>query len=138
MRTSQREVKSATTGNMIPGLNTKQRKVDPRFSVSGVREKNPTVLMFEILCGCKKMYFSVCTRLCMHVCVFLNILILPAKIILQPSLISPCLCIRRKRKLVSPPPLLFLLSFYSLLHKCVSVHVCKRKHADVCALKVFT
>lgn len=92
--------------------------------------------MFEIVCvGEKK-----CTPVCVHVyaCMFVSILILPAKIILQPSLISPCLCKQRKRRLVTPPPLLFLLSLYPLLHKYIYVHVCKKKRADVCALKAFT
>lgn len=107
----------------------------PPLRVICVREKkSDCAYLWNCVCGCKKIYSCVCvcarTRVCtMHVCVFKSILILPAKIILQPSLISSRLCKQRKRRLVTPPPLLFLLSLYPLLHKRVSAHVCKR---DVC------
>lgn len=83
------------------------------------------------------MHSCVCTCLCMHACVFLSIIILSATIILQPSLFSFCLYKQRKRRLVTPPPLVFFLSLYPL-HKCVSMYVCKRKRTDMCTLKLLT
>lgn len=79
------------------------------------------------LSGCKRESARVCVFVCLHDCV----LILPVKMILQPSLISSSLSKQRKRRLVTPPPLLlsvssFILCSTSVYLFCVCVCMCAR------------
>lgn len=75
-------------------------------------------------------------RKSMRVCLCVNVLIRPVKMILQPSLISSSLSKQRKRRLVTPPPLLlsvspFILSSTSVC-VCVCARTCMREHACGC------
>lgn len=82
-----------------------------------------------IFCGCKKE--SIPAHVRVSVCV--SVLIPPVKMILQPSLISSTLSKQRKRRLVTPPPLLLSVSpFYPLIQVCICVCICV--HAGVCGL----
>lgn len=99
-----------------------------------------------ILCGCNKDGVPLCARPCVRLCAraCMSVLILPVKMILQPSLISSSLSKQRKRRLVTPPPLLLSVSPFILSSTSVLLSVCLRvrMHAGVfafvCGLSGFT
>lgn len=82
--------------------------------------------VYLCMCLCVCIYVCACARMCVSV----SVLILPVKMILQPSLISSSLSKQRKRRLVTPPPLLLSVSSFILcstsvyLRTCVCARVC--------------